>query len=219
MIMATTTKNSLIVNSVAFSAGGHIPAKYSCEGEDINPPLEITGFPEGTKTLAIIVEDPDAPRGTFDHWLVWNIPPNEPIDENSARGISGRNGFGKTGYGGPCPPSGSHRYFFRVYALDTQLSLSAGSDKKALQDAMKDHILASGELMARYQKKGQWINRASSLKLKNSPYKFHVGFEQTLRISWVKANSLELIKIANGPSVSFKLRCICRIYSLSYSSS
>ena len=74
--MATTTKNSLTVRSVAFSAGGHIPLKYSCEGEDINPPLEITGFPEGTKTLAIIVEDPDAPRGTFDHWLVWNIPPN-----------------------------------------------------------------------------------------------------------------------------------------------
>jgi Raf kinase inhibitor-like YbhB/YbcL family protein len=155
MFMATTTKNSLTVRSVAFSAGGHIPVKYSCEGEDINPPLEITGFPEGTKTLAIIVEDPDAPRGTFDHWLVWNIPPNEPIDENSVPGISGRNGFGKTGYGGPCPPSGSHRYFFRVYALDTKLDLPAGSDKKALQNAMKDHILASGELMAHYQKKGR----------------------------------------------------------------
>jgi phosphatidylethanolamine-binding protein (PEBP) family uncharacterized protein len=79
--MTTTNKNSLKVRSIAFSAGGHIPVKYSCEGDDINPPLAITGFPEGTKTLAIIVEDPDAPRGTFDHWLVWNIPPNEPIDE------------------------------------------------------------------------------------------------------------------------------------------
>src|SRR6476620_2523437 len=92
-------------------------------------------------------------RAAFDHWLVWNIPPNEPIDENSVPGISGRNGFGKTGYGGPCPPSGSHRYFFRVYALDIRLDLKAGSDKKALQDAMKNHVLASGELMARYQKK------------------------------------------------------------------
>src|SRR3954467_11471019 len=153
MIMATTTKNSLIVNSVAFSAGGHIPAKYSCEGEDINPPLEITGFPEGTETLAIIVEDPDAPRGTFDHWLVWNIPPNEPIDENSARGISGRNGFGKTGYGGPCPPSGSHRYFFRVFALDQQLTLSAGAGRKEVNAAMKEHVVAQGELMARYGRK------------------------------------------------------------------
>ena len=153
--MATTTKHSLTVRSVAFSAGGHIPLQYACEGEDINPPLEITGFPEGTKTLAIIVEDPDAPRGTFDHWLVWNIPPNEPIDENSVPGISGRNGFGKTGYGGSCPPSGSHRYFFRVYALDAKLDLPAGSDKKTLQDAMKGHILASGELMAQYQKKGR----------------------------------------------------------------
>jgi Raf kinase inhibitor-like YbhB/YbcL family protein len=153
--MATTTENSLGVRSVAFSAGGHLPIKYSCEGEDVNPPLEITDFPERTKTLVIIVEDPDAPRGTFDHWLVWNIPPNEPIDENSVPGVSGRNGFGKTNYGGPCPPSGSHRYFFRVYALDTELGLPAGSDKKALQDAMKGHILASGELMARYQKKGQ----------------------------------------------------------------
>ncbi len=86
---------------------------------------------------------------------MWNISPNEPIDENSVPGISGRNGFGKTGYGGPCPPSGSHRYFFKVYALDTELDLPAGSDKKALQDAMKNHVLASGELMAHYQKKGK----------------------------------------------------------------
>ena len=152
--MATKTKQGLTIKSIAFSQGGHIPKKYTCEGEDINPPLEIKGIPEKTKTLAIIVEDPDAPNGTFDHWLVWNIPPNEPIAENHIPGISGRNSFGKTGYGGPCPPSGSHRYYFKIYALDINLDLLAGSDKKALQKAMQNHVLASGELMAHYKKSG-----------------------------------------------------------------
>src|SRR2546430_2593925 len=110
--MATKTETALAVKSIAFSQGGHIPPKYSCEGEDVNPPLEISGIPEKAKALALIMEDHDAPSGIFDHWLVWNIPPNEPIDENSIPGISGRNSFGKDGYGGPCPPSGSHRYFF-----------------------------------------------------------------------------------------------------------
>ena len=152
--MATKTEQGLTIKSIAFSQGGHIPKKYTCEGEDINPPLEIKGIPEKTKTLAIIVEDPDAPNGTFDHWLVWNIAPNEPIAENHIPGISGRNSFGKTGYGGPCPPSGSHRYYFKIYALDINLDLLAGSDKKALQKAMQNHVLASGELMAHYKKSG-----------------------------------------------------------------
>jgi Raf kinase inhibitor-like YbhB/YbcL family protein len=152
--MAVKTATGLTVRSIAFSQGGHIPKKYSCEGEDINPPLVIEGFPEETKTLAIIVEDPDALSGLFTHWLVWNIPPNEPITENSVPGISGRNSFGKTGYGGPCPPSGSHRYFFRLHALDTWLDIPAGSDKKTLEQAMQGHILASGELMAHYKKSG-----------------------------------------------------------------
>jgi Raf kinase inhibitor-like YbhB/YbcL family protein len=143
----------LEVRSVAFSQNGHIPTRFTCEGEDINPPLEISNIPETTKTLAIIVEDPDAPRGVFDHWLTWNISPNEPISENYNPGISGTNSFGKTGYGGPCPPSGSHRYYFRVYALDTELDLLAGSDKNALLEAMQGHILSEGELMGMYQKK------------------------------------------------------------------
>lgn len=100
------------------------------------------------------MEDPDAPDGTFDHWLVWNIPPNEPVAENSVPGISGRNSFGNTGYGGPCPPSGQHRYFFRVYALDGDLDLLTGADKKALHAAMEGHVLASGELMGYYKKSG-----------------------------------------------------------------
>ena len=99
------------------------------------------------------MEDPDAPRGTFDHWLVWNISPNEAIAEQSDLGISGTNDFGKTGYGGPCPPSGVHRYFFKVYALDKKLDLLAGVDKTALLDAMADHILAEGAIMGLYQKK------------------------------------------------------------------
>ncbi len=148
-----SVENSLKINSHAFSHKGHIPTEYTCEGKDINPSLEITNIPDETKTLALIMEDPDAPRGVFDHWIVWNIPPNAAIAEQTNPGISGTNSFGKTGYGGPCPPSGVHRYFFKVYALDTELDLLAGSDKKALQDAMKGHILATGELMGQYQKK------------------------------------------------------------------
>jgi len=149
--MAVTT-DVLNVLSAAFNHGGQIPKKYTCEGEDVNPPLEISNLPTGTKTVALIVEDPDAPHGTFDHWIAWNIPPNKTIAENSLPGMNGTNGFGKTGYGGPCPPSGSHRYFFKVYALDTKLDLPAASDKKALQQAMKGHILAKGEMMAHYKK-------------------------------------------------------------------
>lgn len=144
----------LTVISPAFGYGGDIPRRYACEGKNINPSLSVEGFPSNTRSLALIVEDPDAPKGTFDHWLVWDIPPNEAIAEGSVPGVSGRNGFGKTGYGGPCPPSGRHRYFFRVYALDTFLELSSGSGKEALIQAMEGHILASGELMGYYHKTG-----------------------------------------------------------------
>ena len=150
--MPDTTDITLKVSSAAFSEGGHIPEKYTCEGENINPPLDISGFPEETKTFAIIVEDPDVQQGVFDHWLTWNIFPNEPIVENNTTGTNGRNSFGTEGYSGPCPPSGSHRYFFKVYALNTRLNLLAGSDKKALQGAMEGHIIAHGEVMAHYKK-------------------------------------------------------------------
>jgi Raf kinase inhibitor-like YbhB/YbcL family protein len=150
--MVTEAQTELTVASVAFSHGGNIPSKYTCEGENVNPPLEINGIPEHTRSLAVVVEDHDAPNGIFDHWLVWNIPPNEPIAENSVPGISGKNNFGKTGYGGPCPPSGVHRYFFKVYALDTLLDLLGGANKKTLLEAMRGHILASGDLMAYYKK-------------------------------------------------------------------
>ena len=149
--MSGESKNQLEVRSTAFAQGGTIPPKYTCEGENVNPPLEIRGYPSRTKSLAVIVEDPDAPRGVYDHWIVWNIPPAESITENSRAGVAGRNSFGNTNYGGPCPPSGSHRYFFKVYALDSELEIQTGSDKQTLQDAMKEHILSSGELMAHYQ--------------------------------------------------------------------
>jgi Raf kinase inhibitor-like YbhB/YbcL family protein len=102
----------------------------------------------------LIVEDPDAPSGIFYHWLVWNIPPNEPITEGYIPGIMGKNSFGKTGYGGPCPPKGSHRYFFKFYALDAELDLQADATKNALGQAMRGHIIAEGELMGKYQKSG-----------------------------------------------------------------
>ena len=146
---------TLSVSSSSFQHEGNIPSKYTCDGEGINPPLQVDSLPENTQTLAIIVEDPDAPKGTFDHWVLWNISPTSVIKENSIPGISGTNGGGKTGYYGPCPPSGTHRYYFHVFALDASLDLEAGADKKALQEAMKPHILAKGSLMGRYQRSNQ----------------------------------------------------------------
>ncbi len=147
--------NGLDVTSTAFEEGGYIPTKYTCEGEDINPPLRIQQIPHGTQTLGIIVEDPDAPKGVYDHWVLWNIERTELIGENTLPGISGRNSSGKTGYMGPCPPSGSHRYFFNVFALDVMLDLEAGSQKQQLEEAMEGHIIARGSLMGYYQKTGK----------------------------------------------------------------
>lgn len=149
--MATGNTN-MVIRSVAFSEGGSIPVKYSCEGENVNPPLTVEEIPDDTASLALILEDPDAPNGTFDHWLVWNIPPNEPIVENSIPGTGGKNGRGETSYIGPCPPKGRHRYLFKIFALNAFLDLAAGADKKQLETAMDGHILASAHLMAYYKK-------------------------------------------------------------------
>jgi len=118
----------------------------------VNPPLLFQNIPEGTRSLALIIEDPDASKGVFDHWICWNISPNEAIAERSNPGINGTNSFGKTGYGGPCPPSGEHRYYFKIFALDAELDLLAGAGKQELLDAMKGHEIATAELMGRYQK-------------------------------------------------------------------
>lgn len=140
----------LTVTSPAFQPNQAIPKKYSCDGP--NPPLKIEGAPEGTKSLALILDDPDAPSGTFDHWLLWNIPPSQTqIAENSAPGVEGLNSDEENSYTGPCPPPGKpHHYNFKVYAVDTLLQLSKDSDKKALENALKGHILAEGKLIGLY---------------------------------------------------------------------
>jgi Raf kinase inhibitor-like YbhB/YbcL family protein len=144
----------LTVISSAFENQQSIPKKYSCDGEEVNPPLTITGIPPETKSLTLIVDDPDAPSGIFDHWILWNIPPDAVIVENSAPGTQGLNSAGQHGYIGMCPPSGTHRYFFKVYALDVKLSLNANAvRKKDLEKAMQGHVLAKGELVGLYSRK------------------------------------------------------------------
>lgn len=143
----------LSVKSPAFKQGELIPKKYTCDGEDINPPLIIEGVPKEAKTLVLAMDDPDAPSGTWDHWIVWNIAASTAkIGEDSVPGMEGENSFGRTGYGGPCPPSGTHRYFFKVYALDTQLNLTGRSKKKDAEKVMQGHVLAKGELMGVYRR-------------------------------------------------------------------
>lgn len=142
----------LAVTSTAFSNGSVIPSRYTCEGEDINPPIEISEIPEDVKSLALIVDDPDAPGGTWLHWLVWNIPVIRHVKEDHAPGTQGLNDFGRTRYGGPCPPSGTHRYFFRVYGLDEPLNLKPGATRHELEQIMGNHVLAYGELIGLYKR-------------------------------------------------------------------
>ncbi len=143
----------LSIKSPAFEHGKLIPKKYSCDGQDINPPLTIEGIPKEAKTFVLAVDDPDAPSGTFDHWIVWNIPASaSKIGENTVPGTEGMNSAREQGYMGPCPPSGTHRYFFKVYALDTELNLGVNSRKKDVEKAMQGHILAKGELMGLYSR-------------------------------------------------------------------
>ena len=138
--------NNLTITSPAFSEGADIPVKFSCRGENINPEIRIGSIPPEAKSIAIIVEDPDAPRGIFDHWVAWNLQPRGTIVENSKDGVQGNNGKGETGYTGPCPPSGTHRYQFKVYALDSMLDLPVGTNKKNLMNSMQEHVIAGGEL-------------------------------------------------------------------------
>jgi Raf kinase inhibitor-like YbhB/YbcL family protein len=148
------------ITSSAFQEGGLIPAKYTCDGADISPPLQWDAVPEGTKSIALISDDPDAPMGTWVHWVLFNlpsetkelaenIPPQETLPNGARQGISD---FGRIGYGGPCPPGGTHRYFFKIYALDTELNLTAGDNKGQLLKAMEGHILAQGQLIGKYKR-------------------------------------------------------------------
>lgn len=154
-------KNMAInMTSTAFEEGGMIPKQYTCDGVDISPALAWSGIPEGSKSLALICDDPDAPMGTWVHWVLFNLPANTdglsediPSDKTLDNGARhGKNDFRKLGYGGPCPPGGTHRYYFKLYALGTALDLSPGITKAELLKAMEGHILAEGQLMGKYKR-------------------------------------------------------------------
>ncbi len=141
------------IKSPVFEDNGMIPSKYTCEGGDINPPLIMEDIPEGTQSLALIVDDPDAPMGTWVHWVVFNMDVVDTIEEDSVPGTLGSNDFGRKDYGGPCPPSGTHRYFFKLYALDGRLGLEEGAGKDDLERVMKDHIIEEARIIGLYKKR------------------------------------------------------------------
>jgi Raf kinase inhibitor-like YbhB/YbcL family protein len=153
------TTVSIQLQSPSFQEGETIPRQFTGDGKDTSPPLRWADPPEGTKSFALICDDPDAPRGTWTHWLLFNLPPDRrelqegmPARESLPGGAKqGKTDFGKIGYGGPAPPAGKpHRYYFRLYALDAELELPAGASREQLLAAMKGHVLAEGQLMARY---------------------------------------------------------------------
>jgi len=143
------------LTSTAFVEQGRIPSQHTCQGADASPPLAIADVPGGAQSLALVVDDPDAPGGTWDHWVVWNIPPATAAIAEGAEptGVAGKNDFDVLGYRGPCPPSGTHRYVFKLYALDTMLPLKQGSRKRDLEKAMQGHILAQATLVGTYAKR------------------------------------------------------------------
>lgn len=144
---------AITMTSSAFTDGGAIPKKHTCDGEDVSPALSWSGIPEGTKSLALIMDDPDAPAGTWVHWVLYDLPPDlSGLPEGTqGLGVEGMTSFREPGYGGPCPPRGKpHRYFFKLYALDKILGLKAGASKGDLEKAMQGHILAQGQLMGTY---------------------------------------------------------------------
>ena len=154
-------KMEIKLTSTAFKEGEAIPRQYTCDGINISPPLEWTGVPKSAKTIALIADDPDAPSGTFVHWVLYNLPAANiglvenlpPTEDLKAGGFQGKNDFGKVGYGGPCPPSGTHRYFFKTYALDAELPLKGGATKAEIENAMQAHIIARGQLMGTFSRK------------------------------------------------------------------
>jgi Raf kinase inhibitor-like YbhB/YbcL family protein len=143
------------ISSPAFHQGANIPSKFTCDGSNTSPPLQISGVPAEAKSLVLIADDPDAPGGLFTHWVIWNIPPQTSsiADGSAPTGVQGTNDFGRSGYGAPCPPSGTHRYYFRVFALDRELDLRSGAKRGQLDAAMKGHVISQGELIGRYARK------------------------------------------------------------------
>lgn len=144
---------TIAITSTAFKDGEMIPAKYTCDGNNINPPIALKKIPKEAKSLALIIDDPDTLNGTWVHWLVWNIPVTHSIKENHRTGIEGINDFNQRHYCGPCPPSGKHHYFFKIYALDAILNLPSNTKKLNLEKAMSEHIIGFGELTGLYKRK------------------------------------------------------------------
>ncbi len=150
------------LTSSAFSEGSMIPRKYTCDGDDVSPPLKWADVPPQARSLALICDDPDAPAGTWVHWVLFNVPPAttalpESVSDDrilADHSKQGTNDFRNIGYGGPCPPGGTHRYFFKLYALDVMLELDAGINKRQLLKAMEGHVLAEAQLMGRYKRGG-----------------------------------------------------------------
>ena len=143
------------LESSAFDHAGAIPGRHTCEGEDVSPPLRWTNVPEGSRSLVLVVDDPDAPGGVFAHWLAWGLDPAaDGLSEGERPPSEGANDFGTAGYRGPCPPPGHgrHRYVFRLYALDTELELSAGSGKAQIEQAFEGHVLMTAELVGTYER-------------------------------------------------------------------
>jgi hypothetical protein len=146
-----------VVSSSAFEQGQPIPARHTCEADDLSPPLEWSGVPSGARSLALIVDDPDAPGGTFTHWIAWGLDPRAAgLAEGETVSIEGRNDFGAVGYRGPCPPPGhgAHRYYFRLFALDAELDLASGSTRQDLERTIGTQVLAVAELMGTYERMG-----------------------------------------------------------------
>ena len=146
------------INSPVFNNGKSIPEQFTCDGKDINPQLVFSDVPANTKGLALIMDDPDSPTGTWTHWLLWNISPNtkERGEGKIPRGaVQGKTNFGAAAYGGPCPGKGNHRYFFKLYALDVMLTIPAGSGKDILVEAMKGHILSEAEMYGWYESRSR----------------------------------------------------------------
>jgi Raf kinase inhibitor-like YbhB/YbcL family protein len=140
------------LTSPAFDNGDTIPERYTCDGDDINPPFTVADYPDEAVSFVLLIDDPDAPNQTWDHWVVWNIEPTDSIGEDSVPGEQGMNDFGKQAYGGPCPPSGTHRYFFKIYALDTTLDISQNSTKNDVEAAMTEHVIDQDELIGTYSR-------------------------------------------------------------------
>lgn len=154
-VIESESPGSIQMASSAFAEGEFIPARYTCDGENLSPPLMWSAIPQSAESVALIMDDPDAPAGIWVHWVIYDLPPNlDGLDEGATEiGVDGVNSWNNTGYGGPCPPPGNpHRYYFKLFALDTELYLQSGAPKADIEKAMQGHILAKGQLMGKYRR-------------------------------------------------------------------